>query len=111
MKFYSDQFYVKSAEEMYALWTDLPEACDNTVEIAKRIDIKIPEKIFHLPHYPVPEEITQPERTTESYLREICEAGLIERYGAERAQTTRRCARGSITNSTSSTRWASRRTS
>ena len=49
MKFYSDQFYVKSAEEMYELWSDLPEACDNTVKIANRIDIKIPEKIFHLP--------------------------------------------------------------
>ncbi len=85
MKFYSDQFYVKSAEEMYALWSDLPEACENTVKIANRVDIKIPEKIFHLPHYPVPEEAAQPERTAESYLREICEAGLIDRYGAERA--------------------------
>jgi len=85
MKFYSDQFYVKSAEEMYALWSDLPEACENTVKIANRVDIKIPEKIFHLPQYPVPEEPAQPERTAESYLREICETGLIDRYGAERA--------------------------
>ncbi len=85
MKFYSDQFYVKSAEEMYALWSDLPEACENTVKIASRVDIKIPEKIFHLPQYPVPEEPAQPERTAESYLREICETGLIDRYGAERA--------------------------
>ena len=85
MKFYSDQFYVKSAEEMYELWSDLPEACENTVKIANRVDIKIPEKIFHLPQYPVPEEAAQPERTAESYLREICEAGLIDRYGAERA--------------------------
>ncbi len=85
MKFYSDQFYVKSAEEMYELWSDLPEACENTVKIAQRVDIKIPEKIFHLPQYPVPEEPAQPERTAESYLREICEAGLIDRYGPERA--------------------------
>ncbi|HTV91888.1 MAG TPA: DNA polymerase III subunit alpha [Verrucomicrobiae bacterium] len=85
MKFYSDQFYVKSADEMYDLWSDLPEACENTVKIANRVDIKIPEKIFHLPQYPVPEEPAQPERTAESYLREICEAGLIDRYGPERA--------------------------
>ena len=86
MKFYSDQFYVKSAEEMYALWHDLPEACENTVKIADRIDIRIPEKIFHLPQFPVPQsEPAQKERTAEEYLREICEAGLIERYGAERA--------------------------
>jgi len=86
MKFYSDQFYVKSAEEMYELWSDLPEACENTVKIANRVDIKIPEKIFHLPQFPVPQETpAAPERSAEEYLREICEAGLIDRYGAERA--------------------------
>ncbi len=86
MKFYSDQFYVKTAEEMYELWSDLPEACENTVKIANRVDIKIPEKIFHLPQFPVPQETSAaPERSAEEYLREICEAGLIDRYGAERA--------------------------
>jgi DNA polymerase-3 subunit alpha len=87
MKFYSDQFYVKSAEEMYELWSDLPEACENTVKIADRIDIKIPEKIFHLPQYPVPQSplAHTAEKTAEEYLREICEAGLVDRYGAERA--------------------------
>ena len=54
MKFFSDQFYVKSATEMRELFADIPEACDNTLEIAKRIDIKIPKKIFYLPDYPVP---------------------------------------------------------
>ncbi len=54
MKFFSDQFYVKSAEEMRELFADVPEACDNTLEIVKRIDITIPEKIFYLPDYPVP---------------------------------------------------------
>ncbi len=86
MKFYSDQFYVKSAEEMYELWSDLPEACENTVKIAERIDIKIPEKIHHLPEYPVPQpDPPAPEKTAPEFLRELCEAGLIERYGAERA--------------------------
>jgi DNA polymerase-3 subunit alpha len=81
MKFYSDQFYVKSAEEMYELWADLPEACENTVKIAQRIDIKIPEKIFHLPQYPVPQPAPDIEVTDEAYLRDIAEKGLIERYG------------------------------
>lgn len=83
MKFYSDQFYVKSDAEMRELWADLPEACDNTVEIAKRIDIRIPEKIYHLPAFPVPQNGS--EKTAEQYLREICEEGLFERYGADRA--------------------------
>jgi DNA polymerase-3 subunit alpha len=84
MRFYSDQFYVKSAEEMYELWSDLPEACENTVKIAERIDIKIPEKIFHLPAYPVPIANGE-EPSPEEYLRRLCEQGLRERYGEERA--------------------------
>lgn len=85
MKFYSDQFYVKSDAEMRELWADLPEACDNTVEIAKRVDIRIPEKIYHLPAFPVPQRNGR-EESAEDFLREICEQGLIDRYGAERAR-------------------------
>ncbi len=85
MKFYSDQFYVKSAEEMAALWHDLPEAVENTVKIAERIDIRIPERIFHVPDFPVPSTPEGTERSAEAYLRAICNEGLIARYGAERA--------------------------
>jgi len=89
MKFMTDEFYVKSSDEMRELFADVPDACDNTLEIAKRIDIKIPEKQFNIPIYPVPE----PEggvglfgvQNPEEYLRDICEAGLVARYGAERA--------------------------
>ena len=84
MKFYSDEFYVKSPDEMYELWSDLPEACENTVRIAERVDIRIPEKVFHLPQFPVPQQADVPERSDAEYLREICERGLIERYGDER---------------------------
>ncbi len=86
MKFYSDQFYVKSAQEMRELWSDLPEACDNTVAIARRIDIRIPEQGYHVPDFPVPQEPLQPPVGAEEYLRGICERGLRERYGEERAQ-------------------------
>ena len=95
---------------MYELWSDLPEACENTVEIADRVDIRIPEKIFHLPQYPVPQEHGAPERSDAEYLRELCETGLRERYGEERAAATPRCASGSSTSWASSPRWASLRT-
>lgn len=85
MKFYSDQFYVKSADEMAALWSDLPEAIANTVKIAERIDIRIPEHIYHVPEFPVPPVDATHERSAETYLGELCEQGLVERYGAERA--------------------------
>jgi len=86
MRFYSDQFYVKSDAEMRELWADLPEACDNTAAIAARVDIRIPEKIYHLPAYPVPQQ-PGAQTTAEEYLREICERGLIDRYGEERARS------------------------
>ncbi|HEY0394645.1 MAG TPA: DNA polymerase III subunit alpha [Candidatus Elarobacter sp.] len=105
MKFFSDQFYVKSAEEMRELFADIPEACDNTLEIVKRIDIKIPEKVFYLPDYPVPKTPAEdvagvlavaavseldPNReiamSAEDYLRLVCEQGLVQRYGEERAK-------------------------
>ena len=84
MKFYSDQFYLKSPDEMRELWSDLPEACENTVEIAKRVDIRIPEKIFHLPQFPVSQASGEPEKSDADYLRELCEEGLLQRYGDER---------------------------
>lgn len=90
MKFMTDEFYVKSAQEMRELFHDVPEACDNTLAIAKRIDIKIPEKQFNIPHYPVPQPAGAALLdvvTADAYLREICAAGLLERYGAERAAT------------------------
>ena len=87
MKFFSDQFYVKSATEMRELFADIPEACDNTLEIVKRIDIKIPKKIFYLPDYPVPKVETAEQPTAEEYLRDICEQGFLARYGVQRATT------------------------
>ncbi len=75
MKFYSDAFYVKSADEMHEIWSDLPEACENTLKIADRVDIRIPEKIFHLPEYPVP-QTAGAEKSDEEYLREICRRRL-----------------------------------
>lgn len=95
MKFMTDEFYVKSAQEMRELFRDVPEACDNTLEIAKRIDIRIPETQFNIPLYPVPARAATPapldlappaERSPEEYLREICELGLVARYGVERAR-------------------------
>jgi len=108
MKFFSDQFYVKSAAEMRELFADIPEACDNTLAIAKRIDITIPDKVFYLPDYPVPKTpaddvagvlagradapgdadgARELPLSADAYLRLVCEQGLVARYGEERAHT------------------------
>jgi DNA polymerase-3 subunit alpha len=86
MRFYSDQFYLKTPDEMVELWSDLPEACENTLRIAERVDIRIPEKIFHLPQYPVPASEPAAQRSDAEYLRELCELGLRERYNEVRVR-------------------------
>jgi DNA polymerase-3 subunit alpha len=90
MKFMTDEFYVKSAAEMRELFKDVPDACDNTLAIADRIDMRVPEKQFNIPYYPVPQDetpslLSPPEKTDAEYLREVCLAGLVDRYGADRA--------------------------
>ncbi len=78
------QFYVKSEEEMRALFPYAPEAIDNTHIIAERCNVEIEMGRFHLPHYDCPEGFESPE-----YLRKLCGEGLIKRYGdaAKKADT------------------------
>ncbi len=78
MKFPSDEFYLKSREEMEMLFPDLEEALDNTNEIAERCNVEFEFNKYHLPRYDVPQGYT-----TDEYLRELCKNGLEERYGKE----------------------------
>lgn len=57
-KFDSEEFYLKSAAQMRALFPDHPEACDNTLLIAERCDISF-EKRDLMPRFPVPEGETE----------------------------------------------------
>ena len=75
MKFGSDEFYLKSREEMEELFPYAIDALDNTVKIAERCNVEFDFNTYHLPKYDVPEGYT-----TESYLRELCFKGLEERY-------------------------------
>ena len=75
MRFGSDEFYLKSREEMEELFPYALDALDNTVKIAKRCNVEFDFNTIHLPNYDVPEGYT-----TNSYLRELCFKGLKERY-------------------------------
>ena len=77
MKFESDNFYLKSAAEMAALFPDQHEAILNTRRIAEMCDLKLPLGQFRIPHFPVPDG-----ETPESWLRAECERGLAWRYGS-----------------------------
>lgn len=52
--FHADEYYLKSADEMYDIFKDNPEACDNTLLIAERCNVKIDFDSLHLPNFPVP---------------------------------------------------------
>jgi DNA polymerase-3 subunit alpha len=71
---YSDQQYLRSAEEMTELFSDIPEAIANTIEIAKRCTITIQMGKYFLPEYPVPEGLTEAE-----FFRKISHEGLEQR--------------------------------
>jgi DNA polymerase III subunit alpha len=68
---YSDQQYLRSAEEMTELFSDIPEAIANTLEIAKRCTIDIQMGKYFLPEYPVPEGLTEAD-----FFRKISHEGL-----------------------------------
>ncbi|RUL65030.1 DNA polymerase III subunit alpha [Dyella dinghuensis] len=71
---YSEQQYLKSPTEMAELFADIPEALENTVELAKRCNLELTFGTYYLPDFPVPEG-----HDLASYIREIARAGLKER--------------------------------
>ncbi|MEG2478102.1 DNA polymerase III subunit alpha [Gordonibacter sp.] len=75
MKFENDQFYMKTEEEMREAMRDFPEACDNTVELAAKVDVVL-ERDSILPRFPLPEGETE-----DSYFRKRIQEGLVKRYG------------------------------
>ncbi|WP_454255882.1 DNA polymerase III subunit alpha [Pseudomonas sp. Marseille-Q8238] len=74
LRSYSDQQYLKSPEEMAELFSDIPEALENTVEIAKRCNIEVQLGKYFLPDFPVPEGMT-----IDDYFRKVSFDGLDER--------------------------------
>src|SRR6266436_6023758 len=75
-RFSTQEFYIKSAEEMARVFADLPEACRNTLAVAERCNLTLDFNQFHLPRYVVPSE-----HTLDSYLHELAHEGLKRRYG------------------------------
>ncbi|MGB4659351.1 MAG: DNA polymerase III subunit alpha, partial [Mobilitalea sp.] len=73
MRFPSDEFYLKSYEEMAEIFPD--EVLKNTAIIAERCNVELDFNTVHLPEFKVPEKYTKAD-----YFKEICQTGLRERY-------------------------------
>jgi DNA polymerase III subunit alpha len=71
---YSEQQYLRSAEEMSALFADIPSAIENTVEIAKRCSVQIQLGKYFLPEYPIPDGMTEND-----FFRKVSWEGLEDR--------------------------------
>ncbi|HET7436226.1 MAG TPA: DNA polymerase III subunit alpha, partial [Thermoanaerobaculia bacterium] len=77
MKFYSDDFYVKGPEEMRRVFADYPEAADNTMRIAERVNMSLDVKGHFLPKFPVPDGSTLAD-----HFARVARAGLEKRLNA-----------------------------
>lgn len=85
MRFNSDDYYLKSAEEMAELFPEYPEAMENTVRIAERCNVDFSFGNHYLPKFPLPEGTTE-----EEYLRRLCEEKLTLRYNPVTAKVQER---------------------
>ena len=75
MKFETQEFYIKDADEMAALFPEYPEALENTVKIAERCQVEFEFGKYHLPEFDVPEGYTALQ-----YLQKLCNEGFAARY-------------------------------
>ena len=82
MRFETQELYLKSEEEMRALFPDRPDAADNTVEIADKCSFDFEFGHYHLPRFQLPEG----ESDSFEYLKKLCAAGFEQRYGSDREE-------------------------
>ena len=76
MRFSGPDYYLKSEEEMAALFADYPEALENTAKIAARCQVDFTFGELQLPFYPLPEHF----KSDDAYLRALCEERISSRY-------------------------------
>ena len=75
MKFQTEEFYLKSEEELRELFPNCDEAFENTAKIADMCNLEFIFNEYHLPSFPVPEGYTN-----EKYFRKLCYEGFEARY-------------------------------
>ena len=76
LRFETDEFYLKSEDELRELFPNCPEAFENTVKIADRCNMEFTFGKYHLPEFKLPEGYD-----SLGYLKELCDKGFAERYG------------------------------
>ncbi len=85
MRMDTDQLYVKSEAEMREAFPNFSDAIERTEAIARRCNVEFDFSTTHLPAFPLPEG-----KTDRGYLRELCEDGLMRKYGPDREDARQR---------------------
>ena len=88
MRYEKEEFYLRSPKEMRKLFDDLPEACDATLEIAERCNLKLNFDSHHLPVFTIPEN--SKEKDPDLYLQTLCMKGLKNLYPKITAELKKR---------------------
>lgn len=78
LEFATDEFYVKSTQEMYDLFSAWPEACENTNKIAEMCNFDFEFGVTKLPYFEAPDGMDNKD-----YFVQLCEAGLHKHYGPQ----------------------------
>ena len=76
LEFETDEFYLKSTEEMYDLFSIAPDACENTVKIAEMCNFDFEFGVTKLPYFEAPDGMDN-----QVYFEKVCREGLVRRYG------------------------------
>jgi DNA polymerase-3 subunit alpha len=76
LKFDTDEFYLKTPQEMRALFSQWPEACDATLAIAESVDLSMEFGKLHLPRFDPPDGMS-----LDAYLSRLVYEGAVVRYG------------------------------
>jgi DNA polymerase-3 subunit alpha len=87
-KFDSDEFYLKTPDEMAKAFSRWPGACENTLAVAERCNVEISMGKLLLPRYEVPEG--HDSNDLDGYLKKLVFEGVVKRYGADSAETRER---------------------
>ncbi len=77
-RFRTSELYFKTPDEMYELFKDMPEAVDNSLEVAAKCNVDLDEKTFHLPKFPLPEG----HESNADYLKHLAYEGAADRFGS-----------------------------
>jgi len=75
LRFSTEEFYLKSPQEMKQIFAEVPDAINSTIEITEKCGLQLDFESIHLPDYKVPENYS-----LDWYLRTLCEQGLKNRY-------------------------------